>query len=278
MRQLYILSLVLFCTNTVCSMPFHSLLTEATLCHGGSQELVKILNRVGAIASIDTHQHLATQVVKERISQGILPHIEEKALSIVSVDNIDILQPHAFVSSTDATRSWHGTSVQCMQPLPLTGILETEDKIALHPLNPRKHSATSPIASPVPTEKSKRRRRTLTELPSPYTSLSVSNTPNSLEFNVAEYSVIGTCPLQLNDFRLSPNEERSMNTFQEDIFQCMILKHVPRQTYHLPGLQSLINCIRKQTLSTEESLVAYIEISSERADSKPTLINVLSKL
>ena len=45
-RQLYILSLVLFCTNTVCSMPFHSLLTEVTLCHGGSQELVKILNRI----------------------------------------------------------------------------------------------------------------------------------------------------------------------------------------------------------------------------------------
>ena len=40
----------------------------------------------------------------------------------------------------------------------------------------------------------------------------------------------------------------------------------------------LINCIRKQTSSTKESLVAYIEISSERADSKPTLINVLSKL
>ena len=60
LRQLYIISLVLFCTNTQCSMPFHTLLTEATLCHGGTQELVKILNRVGAIASIDTHQRLLT--------------------------------------------------------------------------------------------------------------------------------------------------------------------------------------------------------------------------
>ena len=63
-RQLYILSLVLFSTNAQCSMPFHSLLTEATLCHGGPHELVKILNRVGAIASIDAHQGLATQVVR----------------------------------------------------------------------------------------------------------------------------------------------------------------------------------------------------------------------
>ena len=70
-RQLYFLSLLLFCTNTQCSMPFHSLLTEATLCHGGEQELVKVLNRVGATASIDTHQRLATQV-QERIAQGVL--------------------------------------------------------------------------------------------------------------------------------------------------------------------------------------------------------------
>ena len=83
LRQLYIISLVLFCTNTQYSMPFHSLLTEATLCHGGTHELVKILNRVGAIASIDTQQRLATQVVQERMAQGVLPHINEKALSIV---------------------------------------------------------------------------------------------------------------------------------------------------------------------------------------------------
>ena len=279
-RQLYILSLVLFCTNTHCSMPFHTLLTETTLCHGGTQELVKILNRVGAIASIDTHQRLATQVVQERIAQGVLPHIDEKALSIVSVDNIDILQPHAFVSCTDATRSWHGTSVQCMQPLPLTGILEVEDINVLHHPHSRKHYATSPTASPVPTEKSKRRRRTLTELFSPHTSLSVrhvNNLPNAQVFDSAEYST-GARSLQLDDFRLSTNERRSMNIFQEDIFRCMLLKYTPQQAHQLPGLQSLINCIRKQTTSTEESRVAYIEISSERADSKPTLVNVLGKL
>ena len=95
-----------------------------------------MLNCVGAI---DTHQHLATQVVQERIAQGVLPHIDEKALSIVSIDNLDILQPHAFVSCTDAIRSWHGTSVQCMQPLPLTGILKAGDMNVLHHPYSRKH-------------------------------------------------------------------------------------------------------------------------------------------
>lgn len=54
-RQAYLLGAILFCTNSQCSMPFHTLLTEAILCHGGSQELVRILNRVGAVASLDTN-------------------------------------------------------------------------------------------------------------------------------------------------------------------------------------------------------------------------------
>ena len=54
---------------------------------------IKFLKRgVGAVASIDTHQRLATQVVQEKMAQGVLPHINEGAQSIVSVDNIDILQ------------------------------------------------------------------------------------------------------------------------------------------------------------------------------------------
>ena len=60
-------------------MPFHSVLTEATLCHGGTHELVKLLNRVGAVASIDTHQRLATQVVQQRIARAVLPHINEQS-------------------------------------------------------------------------------------------------------------------------------------------------------------------------------------------------------
>ena len=49
-REAYLLCVMLFCTNSQCSMPFHILLTEAILCHGGSQQLVTILNRVGAVA------------------------------------------------------------------------------------------------------------------------------------------------------------------------------------------------------------------------------------
>ena len=179
-RQLFLLSSLLYCTNTQCSMPLHALLTEAILCHGGTQELVHILNRVGAVASIDTNQRLATQVVQARIENGILPEIEERALSIVSIDNIDTLQPRAFVSCTDATRSWHGTSVQCVQPLPHTGLLEEHELNIQGGAHTRKHPASSPTASPAPAQRNKRRRRTLTELPSPHTGLSISHPKPSI--------------------------------------------------------------------------------------------------
>ena len=107
MHQMYLLCTVLFCANSQCSMPFHTLLTEAILCHGGSQELVRILNRVGAVASLETSRRLATLVVQQWIARGIQPELYDRALCIISIDNIDILQSHAFVSSTDGTRSWH---------------------------------------------------------------------------------------------------------------------------------------------------------------------------
>ena len=283
MRQLFLLASLLFCTNTQCSMPFHTLVTEATLCHGGTHELVKILNRIGAAASIDTSQRLAMQVVDSRKVNGILPELEKRALSIVSVDNIDILQPHAFISCTDATRSWHGTSVQCVQPLPTTGLLQQEeltDQIE-QPCS-RKHPATSPTASPIIVEKSKRRRRTLTELPSPHSTVLIPQVPSHQRpCNTGLENSAYVVPVQsvnLHDFNLNTSEKQSMNLLQGDLFKCMVLKHVAHNSHHLPNLQSLINCVRKQSSSSEESKVVYVQISSERADSRPSLIALLGRM
>ena len=120
-KKIYATSLLLFYTNSTCSAPFHVALTEAVLCHGGTVELVRILNRLGLIASLDTVNRVATHVVQRRISNGIECDLKPQKLAAVSIDNIDILQPYGFVSCQDATRSWHGTSVQCVQPLPTSG-------------------------------------------------------------------------------------------------------------------------------------------------------------
>ncbi len=281
MRQVYLLCTVLFCAISQCSMPFHTLLTEAILCHGGSQELVRILNQVGAVASLETSHRLATLVVQQRIARGIQPELRHRALCVVSIDNIDILQSHAFVSSTDGTRSWHGTSVQCMQPLPLSAYLTDDEMVTAG----RKHPASSPAASPLLVEKTKRRRRTLTEYPSPHTTMTIPETVAQRPLNVdeietAEYSTQSQTAFNVSEFKPNQAEQDALAKLQGDIFKCMILKYVHGSSDEctLPGLPSLINCVAKQTSNCEVSNVVYVEVLSEVADAKPTLINVLGKL
>ena len=83
----------MFCTNNTCSAPLHVLLTEAVLCHGGTVELVKILNRLGAVASLDTVNRLSTHIVQTRLHEGVKSDLKPHIFSTVSIDNIDILQP-----------------------------------------------------------------------------------------------------------------------------------------------------------------------------------------
>lgn len=132
------------------------------------------MNQLGAVASLDTANRLSTLVASKRISRGIIPELYLNTFTIASVDNIDILQSHVIVSSTDATRSWHGTSVQCVQPRPNFNTLTTEETIPSG-----KHSRSSPIASPLPQSRDKRRRRTLTEFASPHTQLVLPSEPCS---------------------------------------------------------------------------------------------------
>ena len=81
--------------------------------------------------------------------------------------------------------------------------------------------------------------------------------------------------IDIKDFRPSLNEKTNMDIFQDDLLKCLLLKDASQ---NLPSLQALINYVRKQTSSTEESKVVYVEISSERADSRPTLISMLGKM
>ncbi len=280
-RQLYALCTLFFCTNNQCSMPFHFPLSDAILCHGGSLELLRILNRVGAVASIDTNSRLATQVSHERIQQGIEPDVIPRTLTVVSIDNVDILQPHAFVSSTDATRSWHGTSVQCVQPLP-NSCTATDDEIRSRPPQSRKQPASSPIASPIPVEKCKRRRRTLKEMPSPHSSICVPTVTTRVLTDITDepdnqytHRVLSTC-----DFLLNTMEKANTTAIKSDLLKCLFLKHVQSLTDEspLPGIPSLINCVRAQAVEREVGNIVYIQISSERADCKETLVTIIGKL
>ena len=92
-RLFYALSVLQFCTNSTCCVPLHALLAETVMCHGGTLELVHILNRLGAVASVETVNRLATHIVHQRLSTGVQSELQPQMFTAVSVDNIDILQP-----------------------------------------------------------------------------------------------------------------------------------------------------------------------------------------
>ena len=245
-------------------MPLHILLTEAIICSGGSLELVRMFNRLGAVASLNTCSRLSSVVVHKRLVEGVGRELFSNTLAIASVDNIDILQPHAMVSCTDATRSWHGTSVQCTQPMPQSCSLNSEVLVSRRESQVRKHHAPSPgpAASPVPVARAKRRRGTLTEQASPHTQLVVpvpqlvSIQPDTEQADLQDYP---GSTLSIEQFKVTATEQARLETLKQDLFHCVLLKYgeTKRACSILPGLSSLLNCVRQQTAEKEVSNVVY---------------------
>ena len=92
-RLVHALAVLQFATNNTCSLPFHVPLTEAIITNGGTQKLVKILNRVGEVASIETANCLAVKVVEDKLKRGITSYLAQDKFTVVTVYNVDILQP-----------------------------------------------------------------------------------------------------------------------------------------------------------------------------------------
>ena len=190
------------------------------------------------------------------------------------------------VSTTDATRSWHGTSVQCMQPMPQSSSLSSEEVVSTTQLPAGKHFRSSPVASPAPVVRSKHRCRTLTEQPSPHTKITIPRPQQDLSqedldhIDLEDYPSLARVQLSLQHFRVSATEQNHLQHLKVDMFKSILLKHceAERRCSILPGLSSLISCIQTHPTDKEVSNVVYVEIRSERADCKATLTMVHAKL
>ena len=123
-RRAYLLSAALFITNSTCSAPFHVLLSDSVETCGGSTELITVLNKVGAVSSVDTFKRVVNFVSHERRIQGVRSLLVDKAFTVTSTDNIDFLKSHAAVYSGSQHRSWYANSIQLFQSKPLTRVIQ----------------------------------------------------------------------------------------------------------------------------------------------------------
>ena len=119
-RRFYCLCALLFCTNSSCSFPIHTLLTDIIECCGGSLRLIKLLNRLGVCASSETHRRYMQYQI-ERLSENELMTTymyPTKKLTLFSLDNLDFIHSFARVYCGNQVTSWHGTTVMASQPQP----------------------------------------------------------------------------------------------------------------------------------------------------------------
>lgn len=98
-------------------MPLHTLLADTTESQGGSTLLLQLLNLFEVCVSADTLARFI-QFKVSKFKSDKLKQLRPDGFAVVSVDNIDFLHSYACVFCGHQKCSWHGTSVEAVQPMP----------------------------------------------------------------------------------------------------------------------------------------------------------------
>ena len=314
-RRFFCVCILLFTTNRRCSFPLHTFLTDAIETCGGSSRLVRLLNRLGVCASADTHSRYVLYRVQATINDGPLSGYPMHALTLVSLDNLDYVHSFARVFCGLQQSSWHGTTVQFVQPqplslhvvhsttcnrqvsqsdipsaqhldaLPATGTphTETTHRLNSRPASKRSYSTLTPVNSPSkrsPLPKKQRRMRTGMEGIDTNTStnISVSSRPLPQRDDCCLQPELQNCTLKLDDFRISDEEKKVLLDLKTLLTHYMLQKMANNdQSETIIDLKTYLTLYHN--VSTQESSnIIYYKVLEQRCDDKATLLGIISEL
>ena len=292
----------MFCVDDCCSFPLHILTTDLVHSQGGTAQLIRILNRLGVCVSLDTLSRFIQSKVE--IRDGRHPcesFFTSNAFTVVSVDNIDFLHSYAQIFNGKQVSSWHGTSVQVVQPYPSLDVIHSsgagsiaEEPVGQNnndnlpqftpaPSSRKRIERSSPLPSPLkltqsPKAKHQRRARTEVEKHKDENDQVQAHSISHFDMHVVPQQSLKE--KSLKDFMLNQDECEALAELQHDLFAYMIQKiAVSKQCTkekNMMNIQDYFTLIR--VTHTEKSKFAYLDVINAVADSKDTILMLLNDL
>ncbi len=271
----------MFCIDNRCSVPFHVLIADLIDFHGGSSELIKVFNHLGVCVSFDTlHDTLQCHIqgtTQRSISKGLLQDIINCNLfTVFTVDNIDFMHSYSQVFSGNQQLSSHGTTVQAVQCKPSLDKLYSNK--SLTPGTRRTHALLSPMATPDKDIQSPLPKRTRARTGKEFLTPTLTVTSDmSYDFTfVTTIHKHDPIKVTIENFRVSTTESSKIQEFiAHATSYCLLQNYI--QEKQLVGLQTFFPMATKAP-KPEVGIVKYVQVLDEVADSKDTILHVISEL
>ena len=279
LRRLYILHLLLYCMDNTCSMPFHVVIADLIDCHSGNSELIRTFNRLGVCVSQDTLLRRIRGTVQHITRHGLLHGMNYSCLTVFTMDNIDFLHSYAQVFSGNQQLSWHGTTIQAVQCKPSACTSMTQN-VGLRRAHALLSPMNSPTQSPVPQKSRARTGTELSQLSQTTSSTASTGTVGdntSYCFSVVETYSPNSISLSIENFRLTTVESSRVKEFISHATSYCLLRNSLPDDKQLVSLQNFFSIATKAS-SPEVGIVKYVQVLDEIADSKDTILHIVSEL